>query len=432
VSRPIARGLFLFVSGLAFACATGPLASKPDASTAPRDYWPDRRDYSTFQSAQPDLIDPNYLPFMVHRLPGDDPSGDYLVLCRWDAADMPLRVYIGSPQIPEDLQDEFQPIEPMHFVRAVEAALLKWEAELEGLVGFTRVESRVQADLELVLVAEAAPEEDDRRGLGRISLSNACRVEGEDPDGDRLRVRYRVGQLQVYLADPFGLLSPNQVESIAMHEIGHALGMRSHSPIPADLMHEVMRDRHVPRLSIQDVNSFVSLYKLENGSVFGHVPPGNELRPQPGPPPVGPPLLERAPYVDPRLGFNVRPPEGWMRMETAQGMLAVDGTTWDYTASFQVIVHRYDRLEDYLARFGAYHLTRGQVLNYRATEVAGKRAIRALVLNFDGRSADQITLIEVGDGRVISVIADCPAESLELFQDWFEAALASLEIWPEP
>lgn len=345
---------------------------------------------------------------------------------------MPLRLYINSPVIPESLQDEFDPIDPTLYVEAVEAAIAKWERELEGLVTFEQVSDARSADIELILVAEQAPEELDRRKLGGVSFSDACRVDRKDPDSDRLVVRFQVGSLRVYLADPYGLLNPGQVESIALHEIGHALGMRSHSPIPADLMYEIMRDRAVPRLSPQDVNSFVSLYQLENGTIFGHVPPGGRDK-DPGPlPPKGPPVLSLAPYVDSRLGFDVHVPEGWMRMETNQGMVAVDGVAWDYTASFQVIVHRYPTLESYLSRFGAYHLSRGEVIDSGFTEVAGKRAFRAVVLNFDGRSADQITLIEAGDGRVIAVIADCPLEALAEYRDWFEAALASLEIWTDP
>ncbi|MFP8880389.1 MAG: matrixin family metalloprotease [Myxococcota bacterium] len=417
---------------LSAGCAALQPGNTTKSTTAPRDYWPSRRDYGAFQSAHPELLEPNYLPFMAHRLSGDDPRGDFVVLCRWSASAMPLRLYIDSPVIPESLQDEFDPIEPAQYVEAVEAAIAQWERELEGFVTFERVPDASSADIELVLVAEPAPEEFDRRKLGEISFSDACRVEGKDPDSDRLVVRYQVGSLRVYLADPYGLLNPGQVESIALHEIGHVLGMRSHSPIPADLMYEVMRDRAVPQLSAQDVNSFVSLYQLENGTIFGHVPPGGRDT-DPGPlPPKGPPVLSLAPYVDSRLGFDVHLPEGWMRMETAQGMVAIDGVAWDYTASFQVIVHRYATLEGYLARFGTYHLTRGEVIDAGFTEVAGKRAFRAVVLNFEGRSADQITLIEVGDGRVIAVIADCPLEALGEYQDLFEAALASLEIWSGP
>lgn len=419
------RGLLL-----AIVCWTAGCAASPVRSDSARPYWPDRRDYRAFGVAHRDLLEPNYLPFMVHRLPGDDPAGDYLVLCRWSAASMPLQVYLEAPEIPAALEDEFDPIEPARFVAAVESALDQWEEALEGLVTFERTTDRAAADIELVLVAEQAPEESDRRGLGRISLSDACQSDGEDPDSDRLRVRYRVARLRVYLADPHGLLDPHQVESIALHELGHALGMRSHSPIPSDAMYEEVRDLPVPRLSTQDVNSFLSLYRLENGTIFGHVP----LEPSassPGPePPTGPPTLAMAPYVDVRLGFEVRPPEGWLRMETAQGMVAIDGVTWDYTASFQVIVHRYPTIEAYLERFGAYHLSQGAILRRRFAEVSGRRAFRAVVLNFDGRSADQITLIEVGDGRLVAVIADCPIEALDAYEGWFEAALGSLDIWP--
>ncbi len=427
-TAPWLAAVFLFAG-----CATLRFEDSAEpTTTAPRDYWPSRRDYAAFRSAHPELLEPNYLPFMAHRLSADGPLGDYLVLCRWPASAMPLRLYIDSPLIPESLQDEFDPIDPVRYVEAVEAAIAKWERELEGFVTFERVPDPRGADIELILVAQVAPEERDKRKLGGVSFSDACQVDRKDPDSERLIVRYRVDRLHVYLADRYGLLNPGQVESIALHEIGHALGMRSHSPIPADLMYEIMRDRAVPRLSQQDVNSFVALYQLENGTIFGHVPPGGRDT-DPGPlPPKGPPVLSLAPYVDSRLGFDVHLPEGWTRMETAQGMVAIDGVAWDYTASFQVIVHRYPTLKSYLERFGTFHLSRGEVVDTGFTEVAGKRAFRAVVLNFDGRSADQITLIEVGDGRVIAVIADCPLEALGEYQDWFEAALASLEIWSEP
>ena len=93
-------------------------------------------------------------------------------------------------------------------------------------------------------------------------LRGACRVEGGDPSR-RLDVRFSVGELRVRVADQYGLLLPDQVERIALHELGHALGMRGHSPIPADLMYPVVRDR-LPRgeLGTEDVNSFLSLYSL--------------------------------------------------------------------------------------------------------------------------------------------------------------------------
>ena len=36
---------------------------------------PDRRDYAAFQAAHPEILEPNYLPFMVHRIPGGGSHG---------------------------------------------------------------------------------------------------------------------------------------------------------------------------------------------------------------------------------------------------------------------------------------------------------------------------------------------------------------------
>ena len=39
--------------------------------------------------------------------------------------------------------------------------------------------------------------------------------------------------------------------------------------------------------------------------------------------------------------------QGALHSHEMQGMVAIDGVTWDYTASFQVIVHRYPTILDY-------------------------------------------------------------------------------------
>jgi hypothetical protein len=220
------------------------------------------------------------------------------------------------------------------------------------------------------------------------------------------------------------------VQWIALHEIGHALGMRSHSPIPADLMYEMVRDRiHVEGLSTEDANSFVSLYRIPNGTVFARVPSDASIAALPPDLPSGPPALAMAPHVDARLGFSLRPPADWMRAETARGMVAVDGVTWDYTASFQVIVERYPTIEAYLERYGAFYLDHGRVLRDASAVVDGRRARRTFIANAEADFAEEIAFIESGDGRVFVVIADCPLGAVEIYRPWFEAMLASLDIW---
>lgn len=393
-------------------------------------YQPDRRDYAVFRAAYPEVLEPNYLPFMVHRVAEDDARGDSLIFCRWPDAAMPLRVWVGAPEIPDSLQDEFDPRDPAVFVQAVERALSTWERELEGLVRFRMVAKPSQAQIAVRLIGEPAPiPEADVKVLGVTRLRDACVADGWFPDSERMHVRFEVKELQVFVADEFGLLSDDQTEWIALHEIGHALGMRGHSPIPADLMYEVVRDRvTVAGLSDEDVNSFVSLYRLPNGAVFGRAPLHPSPRPDP-PPPSGPPMLALAPHVDPRLGFSVRLPRRWLGLETRYGLVAVDGVTWDYTASFQIVVERFATIEDYLERYGGSYRRRARVLHTEWQVVNGRRALKALLMSRNAEVSEEVTLIESGDGRVIVVMADCPTADLEAYRPWFEASVSTLELW---
>jgi hypothetical protein len=428
VNRSAGAGLAL-VLALAGGCAGWRTDSEP-----PAPYRPDRRDYQEFRAAHPDLLEPNYLPFMVHRVPGAGGGDDALVICRWPLSVMPLPVFIETPDIPETLQDEFRPRDPAGFVAAVEEALDLWERDLEGLVRFERVGVPGEAGLVLALVGEEAPApEPDLQVLGLTPVARACRVEGFDPEAGRFQVDFSVPRVEIYVADRFGLLSGDQVAWIALHEIGHALGMRHHSPIPADLMYAVVRDRvTVSELSIEDVNSFVNLYQLPNGTVFGSVTSGEATSRRPLEPPSGEPTLSMAPFVDSRLGFAVRPPQDWMRLETSHGMVAIDGVTWDYTASFQVVVQRFASIEEYLERYAAYYLSRGPIARNEFTEVAGRRTLAIALEDLEERRVEQLFFIEAGDGRIVVVIADAPSEMAAAYQPWFQATLDSLEIWSDP
>jgi hypothetical protein len=373
---------------------------------------------------------------MTHRARRDDAAGDVLFFCRWSDDAMPLAVHVAEPEIPDELQDEFAPRQPQEYRAAAERALGTWERELEGLVRFHLVDAREAARLVVWLLGQRAPfGRPDAQVLGATPEARRCRVRGEDPDADRLRVDFAVRSVTLYVADTFGLLPPDLVEWTALHEIGHALGMLGHSPIPADLMRAPASDRAlasdehriaVPSLSAQDVNSFVSLYRLPNGTIYGRVAPDG-VAPRASARP-GPPQLSLGPYVDARLGFELRTPKGWLRVPTARGVVAVDGVTWEPSPTFQIVVQRYPTIEAYLERYGPYYRQRGSISERRWGEVDGHRALEVSIRDFAGRFVEDVTLVEVGDGRLFVVTAECPADALEDYRPWFRAALDSLEI----
>lgn len=439
MSRPALRGgrrrrraAVVAALGWALACAA-PIETPSTLPPPPAE----RRGYFAFRARHPDLLEPNYLPFASHRIPasgGEPAAGDVLVFCRWDDAAMPIAVAVEPPRIPAALADEFDPKPPEAYARAVDEALSTWERELGGAVRFRRVAR--DETLRIRLVGEVAPQPvPEVAVLGTTALGRACRIgapiEADPANGSprRLDVRFGVSEVALYVADPFGLLTPDQVRRNALHEIGHALGLRGHSPVPADLMFEVARDRPgADAPTAEDVNTLASLYRIPNGTVYGFAGAEPAAAATPLGPPAGLPRLDLAPHVDARFGFALRAPEGWMRAETPQGMFAIDGVTWDYEASLQLIVRGYDTPAAYLARHGDMHVGQGVVREWRALRIAGRPAVRLVV---EGRLADLaevITVVQMDRGRVLVVIADCPQPLLSAYRPWFEASLASLRI----
>jgi len=413
---------------------TGPTRDpvRSDGGVEPAPYQPDRRDYAAFRQAHPNLLEPNYLPFMAHRIPGDEVRGDALVFCRWSSEQMPIRVFIDAEAIPPELQDEFDPRPLAAYVAVLEEALATWQRELEGLVRFERVEDPREASLRLRLLAEKAPvPEAGKRVLGMTAaLRGACRASGWDPDAERLRVRFELPELQIYLADDFGLLTAQQVGRVALHELGHALGMRGHSPSPGDLMYAVLRDAAGQEgLSDQDIHSFVSLYRIPNGEHLAQVPPGPPPPRPPPAPPSGAPTLSLAPWVDARFGYEIRMPAGWLRIEEAHGVFAANGPTWDHDASLRIFVWPYPTLEAFLQRFSVELFADTWLVHRAQLAVLGRRALEIEVEDAEGSLARELLFVELGDGRVMMLAAEMPVAFRREWQPWLEACIASLEIW---
>ena len=422
--RPFA---FLALAPVLFASACAPYAV-PSSDR----FHPTRFDYARFRAPRGvnEIEEPNYLPFMAGRYAVQGGDEDLLVLCRWDVTRFPLAVHVDAPTFGESLANEFDAAkDPKAFVEAAWNALDEWQRALGGVVSFRRVGGNDAGDLRIRLIGEVGPAPAEGvQVLGATPMRDACKIKGRSMWPDRVDVDFTVPEIRIYVADEHGLLPPDQVQRNVLHEIGHALGMRGHSPIPADLMYEVARDRHVDRLSREDVNSFRALYRQPNGTIYARLPRSGDLSREPARAPAGPAAVTSEPFTDPRLGYSIHPAQGWRVIPSSRGVVVVDGLAWDYEASFQVIVRSYPSVTLYLDRHGEAHVRDGKVAQRGFLDVAGQRAHWMRVVPIEGDMIEDHVFLESGDGRVVIVIMEAPKVLRQDFAPWFDAMLASLVI----
>jgi len=254
----------------------------------------------------------------------------------------------------------------------------------------------------------------------------------DDLDGERLAVEF-VGppEMRIYVADQYGLLTPEQVETVAAHELGRALGIRGHSPFPMDLMHEVARDRLGDRrLSGRDVSTVGALYALPNGTVHARREEGEPPEPRRPEPPGSPRLA--APQQEPALGVQVRWPEGWRRLDIDHGVAVVDGLAWGHDASLQIVLLEDTGVDAYLARYADAHFGAGPMLEQGELRVGGRPGLR-FVQGVPGRGVvEELVLLDLGDDRLPRLIAEAPRPLQGAYAEWFETVLASIAPTQDP
>ena len=405
--RALALGLAL---ALPAACTT---------SEAP--YQHNRFDYWAFRAREGMLPEPNYLPWILHRetlRPGER----VLVACRWPDDAFPLQYWVEPPQIATELQDEFNPRGPSEYVAAVRQAFSTWEEAIGRPVRFRPVTEAAQADLVVRLRATSYVAE-DARVLGRVrNVEERCRVLGPGPTAERAAIEFSVPEAEIYVVDRHGLLTPRQVRAVTLHELGHVLGAgRQHSPLRGDVMYEVADDSRVEELSEHDRNTFRALYRVDPGAIYtrlgqAHTEPLPEVRR--GPPRLG--QVER----DARARFGVRFPVGWQVIRSRRGWVAVDGVTWDYDASMQVLSLR-GELDAFAEQQRRSLVLRGELEAAERVEIDGQPVAR-LVARGDGFT--EVTTAQQWDpGWLLITVADCATRDYDLYRPWFERVLLSLE-----
>lgn len=159
-------------------------------------------------------------------------------LHRWDdRVSDPVRVYMGPSTVAN-----FRP----EFLDAIRAAFARWDAV--GLpVRFAFVDSTADPEVRFRWRIQFDTE---RTGQTDVMW---------DADG-----RLQTGTITIATFDPKGLpLGPDDVRVVALHEIGHLLGL-DHSPDSTDIMFATggVRD-----LSQRDIQTALLLYQLVPGSL---------------------------------------------------------------------------------------------------------------------------------------------------------------------
>jgi predicted Zn-dependent protease len=388
---------------------------------APPEYHPTRFDYWGFRARIGNLAEPNYLPwaFHVEVLP-DGAEG--LVACRFSDAAFPLRYFVRPPEIPASLDEDENGRDPADYVRAVDEAFEAWQKAIGRPVRFERVESREAATVEIRLVAQMQ-EVEEGAVLGVVrGEAERCRVKGAGATPDRVEIEFAPGEATLYIADSVGLLTQRQVRAVALHEIGHLLGVSGrHSPLAGDVMYPVAGDRRIEALSDHDRGTLRALYAVPPGSVYArlderHAEPVAEVR-------RGPPKLATE-TLDERNGFRVRFPKDWQVLRTPSGFIAVDGVSWDYDASIQVVAAR-GTPGAHLSLLAGQGIARGDDVRSEVFELDGEPIARLVTRGSE--RAEQTDVIGWRDGWVLIVIADSRARDFTLYQPWFQRVLLSLE-----
>ncbi len=389
--------------------------------TSPDEYRHGRSDYWAFRARMGRLPEPNYLPFIASRGTLPD-GGEGLVFCRWANDAFPLRYHVESPVIPDALQDEFNPREPELYVAAVERAFGRFEELIGRPVRFVRVGDPASADVRVAILASSRVERSFELG-GMLTGGNPCRIAGPGPTADTVAIEFRVQEMNLFIVDSMGLLTTGQVERIALHEIGHVLGaLGEHSPLRGDVMFRAAEDRFwVGRFSEHDRNTFRALYRIPPGQIYqriGQVSP--PLMPEAR---VTPPRLDRS-IRDERFGLDVRLPLGWQVIRTPRGWIAVDGVSWDYDASVQVIF-MHGSLGEYLARYGLSSLSHGELVGSGWMEIDGRPVVR-VIIESEGRT-EEVAAIDWAPNEVVLVIADSRSNDYAAYQPWFRHVLLAIE-----
>lgn len=156
-------------------------------------------------------------------------------ITRWNPETYPIKVYIQRDGV------------PVEYITQLKKAYMKWQTATNGEVSFKLVSSPDEADTKCIFLHELENMSDNALGYHQFRYS------GNKIADSTIRFKY---------TDPYGQpFSSDLFYTVALHEIGHSLGLAGHSSNSKDLMYPVTAPRKAD-FTRRDLTTLKLLYKM--------------------------------------------------------------------------------------------------------------------------------------------------------------------------
>ena len=191
-----------------------------------------------------------------------------LQYAHWAKEKMPLKVYIEKNT-------------NQNYAADVVRAFAKWKSDTRGLVNFTIVNDKNQADIQVSWINKMKKEDLTNQAKGHSYVWGITKL--GNPTKIILVTKHPLNDNQS--------LSANNIYMIALHEIGHSLGIWWHTKDPKDIMYpdfvvpsttssgaRMITNQNTGSLSSRDVQNLLALYNRNDVYLLNNLAKGSNIQ----------------------------------------------------------------------------------------------------------------------------------------------------------
>ena len=167
---------------------------------------------------------------------------------RWPLEKLPIKVYVDSGAGVAGMRDSF--------ARLFLESLKEWTIASQGKIGFQLVPQPDLADITCSWTSDLSA----AAGDGENGITDSVSVDRNHGafEVDKAKIKIRTGK---GAPGSYSFVSDDCMKATCLHEIGHALGFKGHSPNSHDMMYYKEIPAIKPVLSERDKNTLLRLYE---------------------------------------------------------------------------------------------------------------------------------------------------------------------------